>query len=167
MARSRTRKSTRAVRFVKNPRPTERRRPPKVRAHVQSARGAEPVASPRSRASTTGMPGWGALEKGNRREGVRRGGWDVVLDSVPTMRLSLWILSAAILVTLYVGHVHSTQQLAAEVQDMSETNLTLHLRYNRVKGAFDRASGPSVIYERARRLGLSESLPNGFPVIID
>jgi hypothetical protein len=113
------------------------------------------------------MPGWGELEKSNRREGARKGGWDVVLDSVPTMRLSLWILSSAILVTLYVGHVHSTQQLAAEVHQMSTTNLTLHLRYNRVKGAFDQASGPSVIYERARRLGLSESLPNGFPVIID
>lgn len=113
------------------------------------------------------MPGWGDLEKGNRREGPRRGGWDVLLDSVPTMRLSLWILSAAILVTLYVGHVHATSKLAAEVQRMSETNLGLHLRYNRVKGAFDQASGPTVIYERARRLGLSESLPNGFTVLID
>jgi hypothetical protein len=113
------------------------------------------------------MPGWGELEKGNRREGVRKGGWDVLLDTVPTVRLSLYILGVAILVTLYVGHVHSTQRLAERVQNMSRTNLSLHLRHNRVKGAFDRASGPAVIYERARRLGLSESLPNGYPVIID
>ncbi len=167
MARSNTRKSTRAVRFVKNPRPTSRRSAPKVRARAPHARAVEPAATPRSRVPAQGMPGWGALEKGNSRPGARKGGWDVLLDSVPTMRLSLWILSVAILGTLYVGHVHSTQQLAAAVQEMSATNLSLHLRYNRVKGAFDQASGPSVIYERARRLGLSESLPNGFPVIID
>jgi len=155
------------VRFVKNARPTERRRTPKATVRPRPSRSATPATRSRPRATSDGMPGWNALEEGNRREGSRKNGWDVMLDSVPTMRLSAWIIGAGILLTLYVGHVHATQQLAASVQEMSEDNLTLHLRYNRVKGAFDRASGPSVIYERARRLGLSESLPNGYPVITD
>ena len=167
MARPRIRKKSKAVRFVKNARPTERRKAPKAVARPRASRSATPAAHSRPRATNGAMPGWSALEEGNRREGSRKNGWDVMLDSVPTMRLSLMIISAGIVLALYVGHVHATQQLAAGVQEMSEDNLTLHLRYNRVKGAFDRASGPSVIYERARRLGLSESLPNGYPVITD
>jgi len=113
------------------------------------------------------MPGWGELEKGNRREAARRSARSLLLDSVSTARLSLLILGAALLVTLYVGHVHATQRLAEDVQAMRSENLKLHLRFNRIRGAFDQASGPSVIYERARKLGLTESLPNGYPVIVD
>lgn len=39
------------------------------------------------------------------------------------------------------------------------------LEYNRLKGEFDRATSPAVIYERARALGLVEGFTYG-PVVI-
>jgi hypothetical protein len=68
------------------------------------------------------------------------------------------------IVTLYVGHIYATQQLLDDMQSLRRENLALHLRHNRVKGSFDQASGPSVIYERAGRLGLKPASPTD-PVI--
>lgn len=68
----------------------------------------------------------------------------------------LWTLAAAAALTLYVGHVHATRALLADVQTVQRTNLRLHLKVNRLKGEYDRQTGPAVIRPRARALGLVE-----------
>lgn len=69
--------------------------------------------------------------------------------------------------TLYVGHVHATTDLANELQETRAENRRLHLKHNRLKGEFDRRTGPSVIYERARQMGLRASVSYGRPISID
>jgi cell division protein FtsL len=108
----------------------------------------------------TAMPSWADLEPDqNRRQ--RKSDDGSFLERVSTVRFALLILAVAALFTLYVGHVHATQQLLSEVQAAREVNQDLHLKHNRLKGEFDRKTGPSVIYERARQLGLRESITYG------
>ncbi len=79
------------------------------------------------------------------------------------------MLLAVTMFTLYVGHVQATQDVLADVQELRRENLRLHLRYNRVKGEFDRMTGPEVIYRRAKELGLEEGFAYGpaiRPVIV-
>jgi len=112
----------------------------------------------------TALPSWTDLEpKRNRRSKTEREP-DSFLQSVSTVRFAAIILGLAVLFTLYVGHVHATQQLLADVQKARSQNHKLHLKHNRLKGEFDQATGPSVIYDRARDLGLQESVTYG-PVI--
>ena len=103
-----------------------------------------------------GLPGWDDLvaRKNERVSGHGAGG--ALLEAIPTTRLALLILAIAAAFTLYVGHVHATQTLLADVQEIRRDNLRLHLKYNRLKGEFDRATGPAVIYGRAKALGLVE-----------
>lgn len=103
----------------------------------------------------TALPGWKEISN-NRR--ARTEGF---LERVSTVRFALVILALAAVFTLYVGHVHATQDLLVRVQEARQTNQALHLKHNRLKGAFDRATGPSVVHERARALGLEESLEYG------
>ena len=74
------------------------------------------------------------------------------------MRFGLLLLLIVVVLAAYVGHVHATQNLLAEVQQERRDNLRLHLKLNRLKGEFDQATGPSVIYERATALGLEEDI---------
>ncbi len=76
-------------------------------------------------------------------------------------RTALLILAVAAAFTLYIGHVHATQELLSEVQTAQREHLRLNLKYNRLKGEFDRATGPAMIYERARALGLEEGIAYG------
>ena len=105
------------------------------------------------------LPSWDDLiSKNERRSGRDR---YRSLDAVPTRRFALLILFVASLFTLYVGHVHATQEILADVQDLRRENLRLHLEYNRLKSDFDRQVGPAVLYERARILGLEEGIVYG------
>jgi len=83
------------------------------------------------------------------------------------VRFAALLLGLAVLFTLYVGHVHATQQVLMDVQTARQANHTLHLKHNRLKGEFDHATGPSVIYERARALGLQETVPAGRNVVVN
>jgi hypothetical protein len=83
------------------------------------------------------------------------------------VRFALVILALAALFTLYVGHVHATQDLVARVQEARQANRSLHLKHNRLKGAFDRATGPAVIQRRAQQLGLEENLAYGPPITVE
>jgi hypothetical protein len=83
------------------------------------------------------------------------------MHRVSTARVALLIVAVAVAFTAYVGHVHATQQALADMRAAREANQSLHLKHNRLKGAYDRKTGPSVIYERARALGLQESLTYG------
>ena len=69
--------------------------------------------------------------------------------------------------TIYVGHVHATQELLSTVQDMRQENLRLHLKYNRVKGHYDKMTGPETIHRRAQALGLREGFAFGSEIVID
>lgn len=101
------------------------------------------------------LPGWSDLTRANQRtHGAGKGVG--LLENVPTRRFALLVASIAILCTMYVGHVHATQDLLADVQEVRRENLRLHLKYNRLKGEFDRMTGPAAIYERAGRMGLVE-----------
>lgn len=155
-------------RFLKKAGPAS---PSRRRASSRAANRA-PAESPRSETErrTAGsskpdrLPGWRELSESNDRESQgRRHHWTLV-EAIPTFRLAAAILAFGVVTTLYVGHVLATQDLMARAEALRRENLALHLRSNRVKGAFDQASGPTVIYERARALGLTQQIPNG-PII--
>jgi len=114
----------------------------------------------------TALPGWTDLEPPtNRRR--RDAGDDSFLESVSTLRFAAVVLLLAGAFTLYVGHVHATKDLLGEVQELRSENQRLHLKKNRLQGEFARKTSPSVIYERARELGLEESVTYGSPVSVE
>lgn len=106
------------------------------------------------------LPGWGELaaDGGHTPSPPQASAF---LEKVSTVRFALLLMAIAALFTLYVGHVHATQELAAEVAEARRANLRLHLKYNRLRGEFDRATGPAVVYQRARALGLEEGIEYG------
>ncbi|HEX7072044.1 MAG TPA: hypothetical protein VF190_14620 [Rhodothermales bacterium] len=107
------------------------------------------------------LPGWHDLATGENERHRRRSRHSSFLETISTARFGLLIVAIAVAFTLYVGHVHSTRQVLAEVTTLRQENLRLHLRYNRLKGDFDRATGPSLIYQRAGDLGLEEGIAYG------
>lgn len=113
------------------------------------------ASAPRARREADALPGWKDLTGANRRRaGSARG--QSFLASFSTSRFALLIVGLAVLFTMYVGHVHATQDLLAELEHTRRENLRMHLKYNRLKGEFDRMVGPEVIYARAHPLGLIE-----------
>jgi len=112
----------------------------------------------------TALPGWKDLSDA---PSTRKRDSESFLEQVSTVRFALVVLALAAAFTAYVGHVHATQDLLARVQEARRTNQTLHLKHNRLKGEFDRATGPAVIHERARALGLEESLAYGPPITVE
>ena len=113
----------------------------------------------------TALPSWTDLEPSqNRRRNSSDGAF---LENVSTLRFSLLILAVAAVFTLYVGHVHATTDLYNQLQQARAENQRLHLKHNRLQGAFGRRVGPSVIHERARELGLRESVTYGPPITIE
>lgn len=104
------------------------------------------------------LPGWGDLVEQNERKTKRS---PIGRDKVSTAKFGLVLLVVALLGTLYVGHVQATQDVLARVQQARKDNLRLHLKYTRLKGEFDRVTGPGVIYQRARELGLEEDIAYG------
>lgn len=120
----------------------------------------------RTNGASEALPGWSDLARSNRKSrGSNRSG--AFLESVPTTRFALIVTLLAVAFTMYVGHVHATQELLADVQQLRRQNLQLHLKHNRLKGDFDRMVGPGVIYERAHRLGLVEDVRYGPTIEID
>ena len=77
------------------------------------------------------LPGWSDLTGANRRSGGRATG-STFLERVSTTRFAVLIVGVAVLFTLYVGHVHATQDLLAQVQQERRENLRLHLKHNRL-----------------------------------
>ncbi len=112
----------------------------------------------------TALPSWKELA---RERGSSQQPSDGFLERISTVRFALVILALAALFTLYVGHVHATQDLVARVEEARQVNRSLHLKHNRLKGAFDRATGPAVIQRRAQALGLEENLAYGPPIAVE
>ena len=76
--------------------------------------------------------------------------------SISTARFVVLVVAVATVFTLYIRHVYETQDVLNALQQEQRENLRLHLRHNELKGDLDEATGPSVIYERAPRLGLAD-----------
>jgi len=113
----------------------------------------------------TALPSWTDLEPSqNRRRSSSEG---TFLENVSTLRFSLLILAVAGVFTLYVGHVHATTDLYNQLQQAQSENQRLHLKHNRLQGEFDQRVGPSVIYDRARALGLRGSVTYGPPITVE
>ena len=110
------------------------------------------------------LPGWSDIQDLNQRKStsLRRG--TAFLERISTGRFALIVAGFGVLCTLYVGHVHTTRHILAELERERQENLRLHLQYNRLKGDFDQMVGPSVIYERAHALGLVTDPAPGPPV---
>ena len=110
----------------------------------------------------TALPGWTDLETGNRRRRTssERTGEHFV-EKVSTLKFALVVMLLAAAFTAYVGHVQATQQLLEDLQEARAENQSLHLQHNRLNGEFDRRTGPRVIHERARELGLQETVRYG------
>lgn len=141
---------------VRKPKPAPSKAKP-AKPGRPSAAGATATAR-RGRAGK--LPGWGELaRKGEAAPAAVRG--QAYFETISTLKFALLLLAVAAAFTLYVGHVHATQDLLAEVQQLRKDNERLHMRYNRLKGEFDRRVGPAVIYERARALGLEEDIRFG------
>lgn len=83
------------------------------------------------------------------------------MEKVSTVQFALLLLFVAASITLYVGHVHATQEVLSEMQQAKKENLRLHLKLNRLRGDFDRATGPAVVYQRAKEIGLEEGIAYG------
>ena len=137
-------------------RKVSRARRPRRAASPPRSRGKEHAVRRRSH-----LPGWRELNSGNERSGRPAGGRGTPLSTLSTVRFALLVLAVAAAFTLYIGHVHATQDLMVALQQAQRENLRLHLQHNRLKGAFDQATGPRVIYDRARAMGLEEGITYG------
>jgi len=78
-----------------------------------------------------------------------------------TARFALWLFGVGIAATFYVGHVQATQGTFERLHGLTKTNLGLLLERDRLKGELDHATGPTVIYAKARELGLKEGFVYG------
>lgn len=99
------------------------------------------------------------------RSGSKQGRFNPA-PAVSTLQFFVYMVIAVVGITLYVGHVQATDALMAETQGARQENLHLHLMRNHLKGDFDRMTGPSVVIDRARKLGLVEGYRYGQPIVI-
>lgn len=109
--------------------------------------------------STAALPDWRALSNvtshGSARKTARP------FASLTTSRFALWLCGIGVAATLYVGHVHGTQQKYEELHALRKENLKLRLERDRLQGELDLATGPTVIYPKAHDLGLKEGFEYG------
>lgn len=115
----------------------------------------------------TDEPGWADLKEARNNLVGTAHTSPGFLTKLSTVRFSLGILAVAALFTLYVGHVQATQDVLNEVYQAKKENFSLQLEYNRIQGRYDTATGPAVIFERARVLGLREQWGIASPVYVD
>ena len=142
------------------------------KSRLRQGGGAGPRASSGDGASSwsrhgTALPEWTDLEPPTNKRRREPSSDESFLERISTVRFALIVLVLAGAFTLYVGHVHATRSLLSEVQELRAENKRLHLKRNRLKGKFARKTSPSVIYERARELGLRASVTYGPPVSVD
>ena len=121
----------------------------------------------RRRAAGGRLPSWRELKSAVNAERVEQVKNPTFVESVSTRRFVLLILVIVAAFTIYIAHVQATQSLLGEVQEARRENLRLHLKYNRLKGQFDYATSPEVIYERAKTLGLEEGYRYRATIVIE
>lgn len=110
------------------------------------------------------LPNWQDLgaKKGNTKLATRvRKNGGALFDQVSTVQFALFVLAAAFVLGLYVSNVFATQETLAGLERLKRDNIQLQLRYNKMKGELGREISPSVIYRRAKELGLEEGADYG------
>jgi hypothetical protein len=141
--------------------PAPRRRAPKKPA--EPLRFADWVTGSAA-VETEGLPGWQDLgvakNKSNFVAPVRRK-VDSYFEQITTGQFALFILAVAFALGLYVSHVFATQEALANLERLKRENLQLQLQYNQMKGELGREISPTIIYRRAKELGLEEDVANG------
>lgn len=112
-------------------------------------------------------PGWEDLLTDNRSRKASLKTPEGRLAAMSTARVALVILAVAGLFTLYVGHIYATQDVLADVQRLRTERMELYLKKNQLSSAWNRATAPDVIHDRARELGFRESVPQGEPIVVE
>lgn len=135
----------------------------KTRTRGKRAKRSDAKRKTRYRRHGTALPEWSDLSGGRSSDGARAS----LLRHVSTGQFALLIAGAALAVTLYIGHVQATQDVLVRLRQAQQENQRLHMRLTRLQGEFDRATGPSIIYERAHKLGLEESVVYGPTIYVD
>ena len=87
--------------------------------------------------------------------------------TVSTIQFVGYVLAIAVGATLYVGHVHATDELLRETQVNRQANLDLNLQLNRLQGTYDLETAPDAIYPKATELGLVEGFEYGKTITIE
>lgn len=106
------------------------------------------------------LPGWKDLSRRNERAATQNAAGGILQD-VSTGRFVLLLVALVSGFTLYIGHVHATQELLTELQNARQENRRMHLKMSRLKGEFDRRTSPALIHRRARAMGLEEGIQYG------
>ena len=89
------------------------------------------------------------------------------LDATPSLRFGLIATVVCVIVVLFVGHVYATSHTLDALQEARRTNDRLRLTHQRLKGDFDKMTGPSAVMPRAAALGLEEGVAYGPPIHIE
>ena len=144
----------------------------KTRTSTPRSSAAQPATPKKARTRKSGkdhatLPSWKQLESKKNRRLKRENGQSPFLEAVSTIRFALLLAAVAAAFTLYVGHVHATQNILAKTETARKENHRLHLKYNRLKGEFDRMTGPAEIHRRANALGLIEDAAYGTTIILN
>ncbi len=77
-----------------------------------------------------------------------------VIARVSTLQFGIIIFLLAGILTVYIGHIHTSQDLLAEINSQRKENVRLHLQHKQLVADYNAIVGPSVIYRRAENLGL-------------
>ena len=144
-------------------------RPP-ARLHAKKAR----------KGGGTALPGWQNLpgsdagsakrKKAGGKAAQRRAAAKSrlrALDAVPSLRFGVVTLFVCVLATLFVAHVYATAATLDALQEARRANDRLRLTHQRLKGDFDRMTGPGAVMPRAAALGLEEGVAYGPPIHVD
>ncbi len=142
-----------------------------TRAKAPRSRAEQPPTQNKKRTRKSGkdhatLPSWKQLESKKNRRIKRDSGPSPFLGAVSTLRFALVLAAIATAFTLYVGHVHATHDILAKTEAARKENHRLHLKYNRLKGDFDRMTGPAEIHRRANALGFVEDAAYGATITL-
>ncbi len=88
-------------------------------------------------------------------------------DLVPSLRFGLLVLIACAIATVFVAHVYATRDVLAELQTARAENVRLRLAGQRLRGDFDRMTGPDAVMPRAVAHGLEEGVAYGVPIRLE
>ncbi len=126
-----------------------------------------PPLVPRAPGKAGRLPSWSELASPGGAGRAAKARANAFVESISTRQFVLIIFALAAAFTLYINHVNATQDVASELQQLRRENQRLHLKYNRLKGEFDTATGPAMIYQRAKALGLEEGYSYGPTIVVE
>ncbi len=159
ITRRRSPKKAKPATPTKNAARRKKRTEVRKKQHSSQAQTTKRTPTQVAKRSRTGndLPNWRDLATSNERA-PSRSRLGTHIDQVSTVRFGLLLLVIAAVFTFYISQVYATQDMLVELQQARRANLQLHLRHNQLKADYDRATGPAVVYQRARAAGLVEGI---------